>query len=84
MLNENVNRIMNQNEDLHQKRMQICKQCGLYKESALGPMCNSKAYVKKYENDIKYHPEPGYVRGCGCLIDKKSRYPQSTCPAGKW
>lgn len=43
------------------------------------------AFVSKPKNnDISISPKEGYVKGCGCLLEKKIPNEKKHCPAGKW
>lgn len=51
IIDGHVNEMFNANEELYEKRMKICKECPLYKETPVGPICNPKLYINK-EGDI--------------------------------
>ena len=71
-------------EELSAKRIAICRNCPLYKESVLGEVCNSKKYLNPETGESSFFPKDGYVKGCNCLLDKKTKNPASHCVAKKW
>lgn len=72
-------------KELQLKRLEICKQCGLYKETPEGPICNSKLYINELDkNSISSRPKFGYKKGCGCNINKKIKFPRAKCIVLKW
>ena len=42
IISGHVNEAINKNEDLSEKRLAICKECPLYKETPMGPICNPR------------------------------------------
>lgn len=72
------------NEITSKQRMQICKECPLYKESNIGPICNPNLYIDGDTNAWRYSPAEGYTRGCGCRLEAKTREDSEHCPAHKW
>ena len=68
---------------LSEKRLTICKKCGLYKETQFGPVCNSGKYINK-EGKISFLPKEGYVKGCGCFLEKKTQHVDNHCVVGLW
>lgn len=83
ILNGHVNEILNNNEDLFNERMKICRRCPLYIATKLGPMCNNKLWIDKNSN-ISKEEKKDYVRGCGCRLDAKLRVPHAKCIINKW
>ena len=47
IIDGHVNEMFNANEGLYEERMKICKECPLYKETPVGPICNPKLYINK-------------------------------------
>ena len=78
-----VNEVLGLNEDLKEKRMKICLQCPLYKDT-LGGICNSKLWLNPKTGDVSTEHEDGYYRGCGCRLQAKTTLSTATCPAKKW
>lgn len=72
-------------KDIAEERLEICKKCGLYKEGALGPICNSRMYISETDKEsISDKPKNGYRRGCGCLLTRKVKMALSHCIVNKW
>ena len=85
ILQGHINEVLNREEDLSQSRLEICKQCPIYKESkAFGPICDSTKYISPdgQDWDNKYHE--GWTRGCGCRLKAKSRLKNAHCIIKKW
>jgi hypothetical protein len=79
------NELFNEEEELSNKRIAICKKCALYKQDLfLKEICNSKLYLNPKTNDTSLTPKEGYYRGCGCRIQAKSRLIGAKCPLSKW
>jgi hypothetical protein len=78
-----VNDALKLEQDLHDRRISICKSCPLYSETALGPICDAKKCVDEVGNVTSY-PGNGKVCGCNCYIDKKTRVKNSKCVRGLW
>ena len=81
--NGHVKEVFNINEDLYKKRLQVCYRCLLYSKK-LGGICNNKLYMNPNTGDVSTKPKDGYIRGCGCLLLRKTAIANSTCPLGKW
>lgn len=83
IINGHINEALSNNEDLFEKRLNICKECPLYKDTALGPICNPKLYIDK-NNNTSTSKRDGYVKGCGCRLNAKTRLTYSKCVINKW
>lgn len=67
-----VNELFNRREDLREKRERICMECGLYKETSFGPVCNPNKYINTEDKTtISDTPRIGYRRGCSCRLRAK-------------
>lgn len=85
IVNGHVNEVLGKNQELFEKRIQICKKCGLYKDTPLGPVCNSKLYISNEDKTtISQTPKIGYVRGCSCRLHSKLRVSGARCIVNKW
>lgn len=80
---EQLKRLIDDNEKRAEERLGICYKCPLY-SLRYGGSCNSKLYLNPKTGDVATYPEEGYIRGCNCVLQDKTRYPDSKCPAGKW
>ena len=79
-----IKEIKNENVDLRNERMSICKECPLYLNTLLGPVCNSNRYLNLEDKTTwSTQPKAGYKKGCNCRLDAKTRLVGSKCPAGK-
>lgn len=82
-----VNELTNGNQDLYEYRMAICKECPLFKMGKLGPVCNSDLYVNPENKKATTTQRDGYIRGCGCRLEAKTRLARTEggqCPANFW
>lgn len=77
------NEYINDNEDLSNARLEICKECPLYKETSMGPICNPQLFINN-EGEISQVKRQGYVRGCACRLNAKTRLTYAKCIVGKW
>lgn len=77
------NEFLNKNDDLFEKRMEICKNCPLYKASSIGPLCNPRLYINE-SGDVSDRPKIGYQKGCGCRLKAKTRLESAHCVINKW
>lgn len=80
-----VNEFFNKEQELHDKRIKICKECPLYKkDNILGYICNPDLYVNIKTGDTSEDYKPNYVNGCGCRLSASTRVKDKRCPLGKW
>lgn len=78
-----VNEALGLNKDISQVRMEICRNCPLFKDS-LGGICNPKLWLNPETGDISTEKKDGYYKGCGCRCQAKTTLPNGHCPAKKW
>lgn len=72
-------------EELSKERLEICKQCPIYKEDPLrGPTCDSNKFISPDGTKWSYLKKDGYVRGCSCRLASKTRNPNNHCIISKW
>jgi hypothetical protein len=80
-----MNSALNKESALSLKRLEICRDCKLWKDDKVfGEVCNSKLYLNPKTNDISITKIKGYIKGCGCLLELKTRVPKATCIIKKW
>lgn len=79
-----VNEIFNNNEELYQARISICEQCPLITYTNLGPICNNKLWINPKTNETSEEAKKGYVRGCSCRLNAKTRNKDNHCIINKW
>lgn len=78
-----INELLNINEDISTKRLQICYSCPLY-SNQLGGVCNNRLWLNPTTGDVSTKKKPGYINGCSCRLAAKTRLPNAVCPAKKW
>ena len=78
IINGHINEALDSNTDLFTKRMEICKQCPLYKDTVMGPICNPKLYMN-IEGEVLTFQSSGYKKGCGCRLNAKTRLQYAKC-----
>lgn len=77
--------ITNQENELYEKRIKICKKCPLYTvNSVLGEICDSKKCWNEKENIIETFPSQNNTCGCGCRLSAKTRLKQAKCVLNRW
>lgn len=79
----NINRALNRNQNIAQQRIQICYACPLY-STVFGGKCNNKLWLNPLTGDVSTEQKDGYKKGCGCIIASKVRATNARCPLGKW
>ena len=84
ILKGHVNELLNRNEDLFNQRMEICNKCPLMSKEIIGKVCSRKIYINIETNETSIVPTIGFVHGCGCRLDAKTRGIENECPIGKW
>lgn len=72
------------NKDISEIRMEICRQCPLYKQTTLGSICNSKLWMDPITEEVSETKKTGYKNGCGCRLSAKTRLSYTHCPLNKW
>ena len=77
--------IVKAEQELHDKRMKICRECPLFDENGLlGPTCSSKRCYNTKTNSVELYPSSDTICGCGCVMEKASRVKSKKCVLGKW
>ncbi len=76
--------LTNQENTLYEQRIKICKECPLYTESAIGPICDSKKCWNSVTKEVTTFPKTDSTCGCGCRLQAKSRLKNAKCVLGKW
>lgn len=75
--------ITNQENELFEQRIKICKRCPLYTD-ILGGICDSKKCWDIEKNTLKSFPEKNIICGCGCRLNAKLRLKNAKCVLNKW
>lgn len=76
--------VLGKNQSLSEHRLEICRECPLCYDSAIGLLCNRYKWISKETGDVSLVPREGYVRGCGCRLDAKTRNEDDSCIIGRW
>lgn len=85
ILEGHAHEALGNNQDLYEERIKICKECGLYKETMMGPICNPKLYISvEDKTTISNTPKVGFKRGCSCRLSSKCRVKFAKCIVEKW
>ena len=85
IISGHVDEALGKNEDLSEKRLAVCKECPLYKETPMGPICNPRLYINENnKTDYSDRPKIGYRKGCGCALNRKTKLPAAKCTVMKW
>lgn len=71
------------NTELSKSRLKICYSCPLY-STKFGGLCNNRLWLNVNTGDVSEYQKEGYVRGCGCRLQAKTRLPNAKCIIGKW
>ena len=79
-----VSELLGLNKSLSSGRLQICRECPLYKPTIAGAICNNKLWYNPETGEISNTKKDNYIRGCGCRLAAKTTIPYMTCPVGKW
>lgn len=74
--------ITKKENDLYNERIVICKECPLYSDTVLGPVCDSKKCYK--EGRVENFPSKGAICGCGCRLGAALRVLNKKCVLNKW
>ena len=83
ILNGTSKEILGKEDDLSKNRMNICKECPLYKQTPLGPICNPNLYINE-DGVVLDRPKIGFRKGCACRLNAKTRVAHSHCIVNKW
>lgn len=78
-----VNEILGLNNNSYEHRIAICLECPLYSPK-LGGLCNNKLWLNPETGDVSTEEKEGFVQGCGCRLQAKTRDLQSHCIINKW
>ena len=84
IIHGHYNELTGKEEDLYLERIEICKQCPLYTETSLGPICDSKKCFNSETNKTQSYPSEGYTCGCACRLNAKTRLKNAKCVLNKW
>jgi len=75
--------ITDQENELYNKRIAICKNCPLFTDK-FGGICDSKKYYNSTTNELIDIPKSGFIGGCGCRLQAKTRLKNAKCVLNKW
>lgn len=83
VVNGHVKEVLNLEKDLSKSRLKICYRCPLYSKK-WGGLCNNKLWLNPNNGDVSIEDKPGYINGCGCRLQAKTRLANQVCPVNKW
>ena len=83
IIHGHINEVFNINEDISKNRLKICYRCPLH-SSKLGGICNNRLWLNPNTGDVSAIQKPGYINGCACRLQAKTRLPNAKCPVNKW
>lgn len=75
--------ITNQENELYQERIKICKKCPLYSDK-FGGLCDPKKCWNTVKNTSEDFPGKNIKCGCGCRLSAKLRLKNTECVLNKW
>lgn len=78
-----INELLNENEDLSEKRLKICVECPIY-SPRYGGLCNNNLWIDPETETVSIYERDGYVQGCGCRLKAKTTLPNAKCIINKW
>lgn len=80
-----IKEFKNEERELYEERIEICKKCPLYSISAIGEICDSKKCVNPEKQEVvEKYPNNGSICGCGCRLSAKTRLKSAKCVLSKW
>ena len=50
----------------------------------MGGICNPHLYIHPDTEDVSVYEKPGYIKGCGCRLQAKTRLIDAKCIINKW
>lgn len=71
-------------EDFAEKRLEICRNCAIMRNTQWGMKCDDRKWLDVINNVASFFRKPGWKRGCGCLLVRKAANINNHCPCGKW
>lgn len=79
-----INEVFSREEELSDQRLAICRECPLYKKTALGYVCDPNKYVNMKTGEVSDTKRTGFKGGCNCRLSAKTRLKDAKCPLEKW
>lgn len=85
IIDGHVKELLNQEQELYNERIAICKSCKLYTQDRnFGEICDKHKWLNLNTGHISLEQLDGYINGCGCRLKAKTRLKEATCPLNKW
>lgn len=78
-----ANELLGRNSDISELRMKVCQRCPIFYNN-MGGICNPHLYIHPDTEDVSVYEKPGYVKGCGCRLQAKTRLIDAKCIINKW
>ena len=88
-----TNELLGREEQMSNKRLELCRKCPLFVSSLAGIRCNSNMWMNPKTQELSDNWKEGFVNGCGCRLEAKTRTPLQKddngnlidgCPASYW
>ena len=64
------------------RRQKICNSCPIHLADI--NVCDAYAYLNPETMEKSLKPKKGFIKGCGCKLEKKKKNINSKCIAGLW
>lgn len=78
-----INKTIEDIEEISKYRLNICYKCPIY-SSKFGGLCNNKIWLNPETGEVSLVSKIGFKRGCGCILNSKTKNINSSCPLNKW
>lgn len=85
IIDGHVKELLNQEQELYNKRIVICKKCKLHTvDRTFGDICDRHKWYNPNIGHLSLERIDGYINGCGCRLSAALRVKEKTCPLNKW
>lgn len=78
-----INELLSLNDNISEKRLEICKKCPLYLKD-WGGLCNPELWMHPETKETSTILKEGFYRGCGCRLQAKTTLLDAVCPCLQW
>ena len=83
ILEGHYNELVGKEQDLSERRMNICTECPLFTDK-FGGICDSKKCFDTNKKELVSTSGKGIICGCGCRLQAKTKLPRAKCVLSKW
>ena len=84
ILKGHINELFNYEQDLYEKRMNICNECPLMSKTKIGRICDRNKCMSNGKLIDRKKKDVNSICGCNCRLDSKLRLPDEECILNKW